>query len=106
VLLKQFIDVAKTKYETGKGLQQDVLLAQLEQSKLIDKNIQIQALRSNQAILLNTMMNLRANAEVSLPRTVNKSLPTILNEHRLYQLAANCRGVRIPIGFGKTQRIP
>jgi cobalt-zinc-cadmium efflux system outer membrane protein len=67
VLLKQFIDVAKTKYETGKGLQQDVLLAQLEQSKLIDKNIQIQALRSNQAILLNTMMNLRANAEVSLP---------------------------------------
>lgn len=88
VLLKQFIDVAKTKYETGKGLQQDVLLAQLEQSKLIDKNIQIQALRSNQAILLNTMMNLRANAEVSLPRTVNKSLPTILNEHRLYQLAA------------------
>lgn len=88
VLLKQFIDVAKTKYKTGKGLQQDVLLAQLEQSKLIDKNIQIQALRSNQAILLNTMMNLRANAEVSLPRTVNKSLPTILNEHRLYQLAA------------------
>ena len=64
VLLKQFIDVAKTKYETGKGLQQDVLLAQLEQSKLIDKNIQIQALRSNQAIPLNTMMNLRANAEV------------------------------------------
>ena len=88
VLLKQFIDVAKTKYETGKGLQQDVLLAQLEQSKLIDKNIQLQALRSNQAILLNTMMNLRANAEVTLPRTVNKSLPSVLKEHRLYQLAA------------------
>ena len=88
VLLKQFIDVAKTKYETGKGLQQDVLLAQLEQSKLIDKNIQLLALRSNQAILLNTMMNLRANAEVTLPRTVNKSLPSVLKEHRLYQLAA------------------
>ena len=39
-LLRQFIAVAKTKYETGKGLQQDVLLAQLELSKLIDQNIQ------------------------------------------------------------------
>ena len=29
-LLRQFVKVAKTKYEVGKGLQQDVLLAQLE----------------------------------------------------------------------------
>ena len=36
-LLRQFIEVAETKYTTGKGLQQDVLLAQLELSKLIDK---------------------------------------------------------------------
>lgn len=87
VLLKQFINVAKTKYETGKGLQQDVLLAQLELSKLIDKNIQLKALRTNQTIQLNTMMNLRANAEVTLPRGVSTSLPAILEEHQLYQLA-------------------
>jgi len=36
-LLRQFIQVANTKYEVGDGLQQDVLLAQLELSKLIDQ---------------------------------------------------------------------
>ncbi|MEH6909517.1 MAG: TolC family protein [Oceanicoccus sp.] len=87
VLLKQFIDVAKTKYETGKGLQQDVLLAQLELSKLLDKNIQLRTFRSHQVILLNTMMNLRANTKVTLPDQANKSLPTVFEERYLYQLA-------------------
>ena len=36
ILLKQFIQIARTKYEVGEGLQQDVLLAQLELSKLLD----------------------------------------------------------------------
>ncbi len=92
-LLTQFIDVAKTKYETGKGLQQDVLLAQLEQSKLIDKNIQLKALRRNQVIQLNTMMNRPTNAKVRLPRTVNKSFPTILEEHQLHHMAESRRPV-------------
>jgi outer membrane protein TolC len=29
-LLQQFVEIARTKYEVGEGLQQDVLLAQLE----------------------------------------------------------------------------
>ncbi|MCH8175990.1 MAG: TolC family protein, partial [Proteobacteria bacterium] len=47
LLLAQFIEVARTKYETGTGLQQDVLLAQLELSKLLDQEIQIESLRRN-----------------------------------------------------------
>lgn len=35
-LLRQFIQIAEEKYKTGDGLQQDVLLAQLELSKLLD----------------------------------------------------------------------
>ena len=36
-LLRQFIQIARTKYEVGKGLQQDILLAQLELSNLLDQ---------------------------------------------------------------------
>ncbi|WP_174482317.1 TolC family protein, partial [methanotrophic endosymbiont of Bathymodiolus puteoserpentis (Logatchev)] len=38
-LLRQFVEIASTKYEVGEGLQQDVLLAQLELSKLLDTEI-------------------------------------------------------------------
>lgn len=90
-LLRQFITVAKTKYETGKGLQQDVLLAQLELSKLIDQNIQLQALRRNQAIQLNILMDRSANEVVSLPNEVSTMMPNLVDESVLYQLADAAR---------------
>jgi outer membrane protein TolC len=86
-LLRQFITVAKTKYETGLGLQQDVLLAQLELSKLIDQKIQLQAIRRNQAIQLNILMDRSANEVVSLPNETSLTMPKVINEDRLYQLA-------------------
>ena len=90
-LLRQFIAVAKTKYETGKGLQQDVLLAQLELSKLIDQKIQLQAIRRNQSIQLNVLMDRPANKVVLLPRQVSKTMPNLVNETVLYQLAEVAR---------------
>lgn len=86
-LLRQFITVAKTKYETGKGLQQDVLLAQLELSKLIDQKIQLQAIKRNQTIRLNILMDQPANHIVSLPNQVSKTMPDIMDENVLYQMA-------------------
>jgi len=86
-LLRQFISVAKTKYETGKGLQQDVLLAQLEFSKLMDQKIQLQAIRRNQAIQLNILMDKPANDELSLPDQVSKMMPNLAKENVLYQKA-------------------
>lgn len=91
ILLRQFITVAKTKYETGKGLQQDVLLAQLELSKLIDQKIQLQAIRRNQTIQLNILMDRPANDVVSLPDQVSKTMPDIVDENVLYQLAESAR---------------
>lgn len=90
-LLRQFITVAKTKYETGKGLQQDVLLAQLELSKLIDQKIQLQAIRRNQTIRLNILMDKPANDILSLPDQVSKTMPNIVDENVLYRLAESAR---------------
>ncbi len=90
-LLRQFITVAKTKYETGEGLQQDVLLAQLELSKLIDQKIQVLALRRNQEIQLNILMDRRANGNVLLPDQVSSVMPDLANEEALYLKAESAR---------------
>ena len=90
-LLRQFITVARTKYETGKGLQQDVLLAQLELSKLMDQEIQLRAIRRNQAIKLNILMDRPANDVIVLPDQVSKSMPALADEGALYLQAESSR---------------
>lgn len=91
LLLSQLISVAKTKYETGKGLQQDVLLSQLELSRLMDQEIQLRAIRTNQAIQLNILMDRHANESISLPHSVSKKMPVITNEMQLFQRAESVR---------------
>ncbi len=90
-LLRQFIAVAKTKYETGKGLQQDVLLSQLELSKLMDQKIQLKAIRRNQAIQLNILMDEPANDTVVLPDQVSRVMPTLADEEALYRKSESAR---------------
>jgi outer membrane protein TolC len=92
-LLKQFIEVAKTKYTTGKGLQQDVLLSQLELSKLINQKIQIVALKATQVIQLNILMNVTPRSIITLPSQVSFTQPKLIAEERLYKLAINSRPV-------------
>lgn len=90
-LLEQFIKVAKTKYETGKGLQQDVLLAQLELSKLLDREIQLDGIRRQQAIQLNILMDETPEASVTLPEEVGRGLPDLASESALYEQAEGAR---------------
>jgi len=90
-LLEQFIEVAKTKYETGKGLQQDVLLAQLELSKLLDREIQLDGIRRQQAIQLNILMDDTPEASVTLPTEVERALPVLVSERALYEQANGAR---------------
>jgi outer membrane protein TolC len=90
-LLRQFIEVARTKYEVGDGLQQDVLLAQLELSKLIDQKIKLKAVRRNQAIQLNVLMDARPNDALVLPPKVSLEMPEIANEILLYERAEAIR---------------
>ncbi|MCX2979280.1 TolC family protein [Halieaceae bacterium IMCC14734] len=86
-LLRQFIAVAKTKYETGKGLQQDILLAQLELSRLMDQGIQLEALRQHQAIALNTLLDRPAAERFDIPVKVPLSMPALRDEMALYEAA-------------------
>ncbi len=90
-LLRQFVEVAKTKYEVGDGLQQDVLLAQLELSKLIDRKIRLKAVRRNQAIQLNVLMDAPPNDALVLPPKVSLDMPEIANEILLYEKAETIR---------------
>jgi outer membrane protein, heavy metal efflux system len=90
-LLRQFIQVARTKYEVGDGLQQDVLLAQLELSKLIDQKIRLRAIRRNQAIQLNVLMDTPANDPIALQGKVTVDMPDLINEDALYVRAMGLR---------------
>jgi len=90
-LLRQFIAVARTKYETGKGLQQDVLLAQLELSKLLDQEIQLNAIRQNQATGLNILMDRLPSVPIDIASRVSKAMPELADESVLFNQAALAR---------------
>jgi outer membrane protein TolC len=76
-LLRQFVKIAETKYKVGDGLQQDVLLAQLELSKLLEQEIQVKSLRENEVATLNTLMGENAYKHISLSASANKTLAAI-----------------------------
>jgi len=92
-LLRQFVDIARTKYEVGEGLQQDVLLAQLELSKLLDRKIMLQgALKKSQA-QLNYLLSNPANQALFLPEKVSEELRSIKNEQSLFAEANHTRAL-------------
>ena len=92
-LLRQFIKIAQTKYSVGKGLQQDVLLAQLELSQLLDQEIKLVGIRRNENARLNTLLDHPANRIISLPKNVDKQLPNVVPETELYQIADSSRPI-------------
>ncbi len=90
-LLRQFVEIANTKYEVGSGLQQDVLLAQLELSKLLDQKIQLTGLRRGEAAGLNKLMDRPAENEIVLPESTNRTLPELAEEGALFERARQQR---------------
>ncbi len=90
-LFRQFVAIASTKYETGDGLQQDVLLAQVELSKLLDKEIQLTGLRQQVTASLNKLLNNQANEVIILAVPIEIALPNIVPESELYEKALSSR---------------
>lgn len=90
-LFRQFVEIASTKYKVGEGLQQDVLLAQVELSKLLDKQIELTGLRQNLTARLNKLLNKQANEAIVLPSQIDTALPDIAPELELYEKALNNR---------------
>jgi len=90
-LLRQFVQIAQTKYSVGQGLQQDVLLAQLELSKLLDLELRLKGARRNEEARLNAILNVSPDQAVHLPQQVAKELPELAREQILYDLAEQSR---------------
>ncbi len=90
-LLRQFVEIAQTKYTVGEGLQQDVLLAQLELSRFLDQEIQLIGTRRNEMARINALLDQPANRTVQLPQNIDKQLLDIVSEPRLYKIADSSR---------------
>ncbi|MFZ1713249.1 MAG: TolC family protein, partial [Nitrosomonas sp.] len=91
VLLRQFVKIAEIKYKTGQGLQSDVMLAQVELSKLLDAEISLKASRRVQAAQLNALFNRPAKMQVELPQKANELLPDYPDIAPLRKLALDTR---------------
>ncbi|MFV2089774.1 MAG: TolC family protein, partial [Pseudomonadales bacterium] len=91
VLLDQFVTIAKTKYEVGDGLQQDVLLAQLELSKLFDQEIELTGLRRGEQARLNRLIDREADQAIVLPQFTSLMLPKLAVESALFERARQLR---------------
>jgi outer membrane protein TolC len=64
LLLQEFAKIAETKYSVGKGIQQDVLKAQVEYSKMSDKLIQLEQKREVKQAQINTLINAPVNSKL------------------------------------------
>jgi outer membrane protein TolC len=56
-LFRKFITIAETKYEVGRGIQQDVIKAQVELSKMTDRLISFEEKRNTATAHLNLLLN-------------------------------------------------
>lgn len=92
-LLRQFVKIAEIKYKTGQGLQSDMLLAQVELSKLLDIEINLKASRRVQAAQMNALLNRPAIMQVELPQKANELLPDYPDIAPLRKLALDTRPV-------------
>ncbi len=66
-IINQLLGVAETRYATGKGLQQDVLQAQVELSKLLDEKIDLDKRRRTLEDRINGLLNRAGYTPVQPP---------------------------------------
>ncbi len=92
-LLRQFVEIAQTKYEVGEGLQQDVLLAQLELSKLLDTEIRLTGALDKTKAQLNALLDQPANLIFKIPLDPQEKLPTLQKESLLFEEAESYRAL-------------
>lgn len=93
-LMRDFVQIAQTKYKVGSGLQQDVLLAQLELSRLLEREFRIQGTRRGAQAELNSLMNRPPDWALTLPAMPdNTELRELPAERQLLQQAGNTRAL-------------
>jgi len=72
-LLQQFVTITESKYTVGKGLQQDVLKAQVELSKIMDELIQLNRKKESEKGRLNTLMNQLPQKPLTIPHGLRQT---------------------------------
>jgi len=93
-LMRDFIRIAQTKYSVGTGLQQDVLLAQLELSRLLDREARLRGRQRGARAELNTLLDRRPDRETVLAKALlNTKLPELPAETVLLNQAAQSRNL-------------
>ncbi|MBL1262498.1 TolC family protein [Methylomicrobium sp. RS1] len=75
--LKQLAEIADSQYRVGKGLQQDVLSALLERTKLAKEKAQHVGMHRTAIARLNALLNRTADHRIRLPDGVATELPDI-----------------------------
>lgn len=91
-LLRDFVEIAKTKYAVGKGLQQDVLLAELELSRLTNRELQLAGNRRRIQAMLNGLLNRIPEHPITLPEEPpSETLPMLESVASLTQFAVERR---------------
>jgi outer membrane protein TolC len=70
-IVSQLLGVAETRYATGRGLQQDVLQAQVELSKLLDEKITLERTRRTLEDRINELLNRESFITVPPPKNVS-----------------------------------
>ncbi len=100
-LLRSTVGAARTKYAVGKGLQQDVLLAQLELSKLLDREIALEnSLKKKKADLV-ALLAAPAGFCFSMPAAVATGIPEVASEESLLAEALRARPVLLALAREK-----
>jgi outer membrane protein TolC len=90
--MRDFIEIAETKYSVGTGLQQDVLLAQLELSRLLDREVRLKGRRKTAQANLNALLDRRPDRSLTLDAsTLSVKLPDLPAEPTLLSHAAESR---------------
>lgn len=91
-LLRDFVEIARAKYAVGKGLQQDVLLAELELSRLTSREAQLAGKRRRIQATLNGLLNRVPEHPITLPAAPpSEKLPILDPVARLARFALERR---------------
>jgi outer membrane protein TolC len=89
-ILESFVKIAETRYAVGEGIQQDVLKAHVEVSKMVDELIMLEQKRRALGAKLNALLNRTPETQVGIPEEVTfKKFPFTVEELQKMALEMN-----------------
>jgi cobalt-zinc-cadmium efflux system outer membrane protein len=89
-ILENFVKIAETRYAVGEGIQQDVLKAHVEVSKMVDELIMLEQKRRALEAKLNALLNRPPETQVGIPEEVIfKKFPFTIEELQKMALEMN-----------------